>query len=83
MKSLKSSWKIFLGAMIGFALSAVFFHSPSVRAQGPRTVHVIGVETSVTISGEVVGFSCVPTDPVERRTLPTTDPGLCWIATAN
>jgi hypothetical protein len=70
MKSLKSSCKIFLGPMIGFALGAMFFHSPSVRAQGPRTVHVIGVETSVTISGEVVGFSCVPTDPVERKMIP-------------
>jgi len=65
----KSPWKLFLAALIGFALGAWMFHTPTVKAQygGPtvtvQQVPVLGLRSTLQAGGsQIVGFSCVQTD---------------------
>ncbi len=68
MKFIKSSWKIFLAAAIGFFAGVMVFHIPVSKAQNaPGMVHVYAVDsswqtTSKPVRGNVVGFSCAQTE---------------------
>lgn len=70
MKFLKSSWKIYLAVLAGFAVGALMFHTQSVKAQyGQSSVTVQEVPRfphsgvrSITLpssDSRVVGFSCL------------------------
>lgn len=50
--------KIFLAALAGFALGAVLFHTPRVKASGIVHLRQLGVSTPVT-DDQIIGFSCV------------------------
>ncbi len=68
MNFLKSSWKTWLAALVGFLLGAMLFHAPLAKArdlaslltiQGVRIVDP-RVSTVFKVDGsQVVGFSCV------------------------
>jgi hypothetical protein len=69
MKSLKSSWKVYLAAILGFVVGFGLFHSRIVNAQYSGYVVVQRAEYILTgdiqrnIKGsQVVGFSCIQTD---------------------
>jgi hypothetical protein len=69
MKSLKSSWRVYLAAILGFVVGFGLFHSRSVNAQNGAYVVVQRAEYIQTgdiqrnIKGsQIVGFSCMQTD---------------------
>jgi hypothetical protein len=68
MKSLKSLWKIFLVATVSFALGALVFRTPIVKAQSGANVSIelvplLGLSSTLHARGsQVVGFSCATKD---------------------
>jgi hypothetical protein len=68
MKSLKSSWKVWVGVVIGFALGVLIFHTPTVKAQTGINVNVelvpfLGISSTLRSKGtQIVGFSCTSKD---------------------
>ena len=73
---IKSSWKIALSASIaGFIFGVMASHVPVAKAQGAVQIYYVGVSpirSPKIISGQVVGFSCVPADK--------DGPAACFIA---
>ena len=75
MKTLKPLLTFAAGLIVGASL----FYPHSVNAQGPHTIHVNLANGSTVVSGEVIGFSCVPLAPNDlRMNSPTT---ACYVAT--
>ncbi len=75
MKLLKPSWRVCLLAVGSFLLGVLASHVPVARAQGAVRVYYVGVspvKSPTIISGQVVGFSCVPADK--------DGPAACFIA---
>ena len=64
MKSVKSSWWLYLTAALVFLVEAVAFHAPSLKAQAgvKVTIEVVkDIRDRTTIQAEgpqIVGFSC-------------------------
>jgi hypothetical protein len=64
MKTIKSSWKVCVAAIVGFGLGATFFHVPTAKAQSgnARVTSVYKLDMNSAkkpFIGPVVGFSCV------------------------
>jgi hypothetical protein len=70
MKSLKSSWKVCLGILIGFVLGSLAFRIPIMKAEDAgtprssavriRAVDVPAIREPEYVNGDIVGFSCIP-----------------------
>ena len=64
MKSVKSSWWLYLTAALVFLVGAVAFHAPSLKAQAGVKVTIEVVKdirdrTAIQTEGsQIVGFSC-------------------------
>jgi hypothetical protein len=60
-----NSLKLALVAVSGFALGAVLFHTPAVKAQGTVKVTITGgrmIGYTLDNGSQIVGFSCIEND---------------------
>jgi hypothetical protein len=88
MKSLKSSWKICLGVVVGFVVGACLFQARAVKAhsQETGTAHVFIVPVAMfdaksavpqNLPGvRIAGISCIA-----RPTQKFPDAAVCYVAT--